>query len=256
MDWTAFFNALFRWLHIAGGVIWIGLLYWFNFVNIPFTGTMDGETKKKVVPELNPRTLFWFRMGAALTWVTGILLLFIVFYHGGLMYSQESMMEWTMGNSLLTLLLLIIAVFVYDILAKSGLGKNNKTFAAISFVLVAVLVYLMHDVAGFDYRAYVIHTGSLFGTIMAFNVWFRIWPAQKKIIPAIKEGTAPDQALASLAGARSRHNTYMSVPLFWTMVNAHTSPPADSVWYLLGVTLLGWLLVAWVYKVSAKVKGF
>lgn len=256
MDWNAFFNALFRWLHIAGGVIWIGLLYWFNFINIPFTSTMDGETKKKVVPELNPRALFWFRMGAALTWVTGILLLFLVFYHGGLMYSQEALMEWTIGDSLLMLLLLIVAVFIYDLLAKTGVAKNNKVMAGVSFVLVAILTYVMHDEANFDYRAYVIHVGVLFGTIMAFNVWFRIWPAQKKIIPAIKEGSAPDQALMGLAGMRSRHNTYMSVPLFWTMINAHTTPPADSIWWLLGVILVGWLLVAWTYKYSAKVKGF
>ena len=57
---------------------------------------------------------------------------------------------------------------------------------------------------------------------MAFNVWFRIWPAQQKIIRAVKDGQAPDAALVALAGARSRHNTYMSVPLVWGMINQHT----------------------------------
>ena len=64
-------NALFRWLHILAGIIWIGMLYFFNWVNGPFAATMDGDTKKKVVPELMPRALFWFRWGAAWTWVTG-----------------------------------------------------------------------------------------------------------------------------------------------------------------------------------------
>ena len=59
---------------------------------------------------------------------------------------------------------------------------------------------------------------------MAFNVWFRIWPAQQKIITAIKNGDAPDSDLVTLAGLRSKHNTYMSVPLIWTMINQHTTP--------------------------------
>ena len=91
------------------------------------------------------------------------------------------------------------------------------------------------------------HLGALFGTNMAFNVWFRIWPAQQKIITAIKNGDAPDGDLLALAGLRSKHNTYMSVPLIWTMHNQHhvTAPntigiPAN----LLGFYL--WLLWRWV----------
>lgn len=257
MEWSEILNVLSRWIHVAAGVIWIGLLYWFNFVNIPFTGTMDADTKKKVVPELNPRALYWFRWGAAYTWVTGIIMLFLVFYHGGLMYGEEGMTEWTMGNTLLTLAIVVVCVFLYDVIAKSGVAKNNRAMAGVGFVLVAAIVYIMAEVVGFGYRAYVIHVGALFGSIMAFNVWYRIWPAQQKIITAIKEGSAPDQALVTAAGMRSRHNTYMSVPLFWTMINAHTSVPAASSWqYLLGVVLLGWLLVMLVYKKSTKVSGF
>lgn len=257
MDWNALFNALFRWIHVATGILWIGLLYWFNFVNIPFAATMDGDTKKKVIPELAPRALYWFRWGAAFTWFTGVVLLFLVFYHGALMYGQQESTTSQWGVSLITFVLVLVGVFVYDLLAKSPLGKDIKVFAAVGFLLAGVIIYVMNNVANFDYRAYVIHTGSLFGSIMAFNVWFRIWPSQKKIIGAVKEGTAPDQALVTLAGTRSRHNTYMSVPLVWTMINMHTTTPAGDSWlYLLGVILLGWAAVAWVYKQSGKVKGF
>ena len=75
-------SALSRWIHVLAGIVWIGMLYFFNFVNGPFQGTQDGETKKKVIPELLPRALYWFRWGAAWTWVTGVLLLLLVFYHG------------------------------------------------------------------------------------------------------------------------------------------------------------------------------
>src|SRR5213080_1444362 len=79
-------EALFRWMHVFAGILWIGHLYFFNFVNGQFEGKLDGGTKKTVIPELRPRALFWFRWGAAWTWVTGVLLLLLVFWHGGIMF--------------------------------------------------------------------------------------------------------------------------------------------------------------------------
>lgn len=247
-------NVLFRWLHIAAGVIWIGHLYFFNFVNASFAGTMDGETKKKVVPELMPRALYWFRWGAAYTWVSGLLLLLLVFYHGGLMFEGDA--GWTTG-AIVMLVVTFGAFALYDVLAKSALGKNLQVFGAVTFVLIAAITYVMIDFGGYSYRAYVIHIGSMLGTIMAANVWMRIWPSQKKIITAIKGGTAPDPAAVALAGSRSKHNTFMSVPLLWTMMNMHTTvPAANSPLYLLGAVALGWLAVQLVYGKAAKVKGF
>jgi uncharacterized membrane protein len=249
-------SVLFRWLHIAAGILWIGILYWFNFVNIPFAGTMDGDTKKKVVPELMPRALYWFRWGAAYTWITGVLLLLLVFYQGGLMFEQDNPVGWGVG-AIIMLIVTFGGFALYDTLAKSALAKNPKAFAAVGFVLIALVIYLFISFGGYSYRAYVIHTGAMFGTIMAANVWMRIWPSQKKVIAAVKEGTAPDPALVSLAGMRSRHNVYLSVPLVWTMINAHTTVPgADSWIYLLVVIVLAWLAVAWVYKKAATIKGF
>ncbi|MEK7672201.1 MAG: urate hydroxylase PuuD, partial [Bacteroidota bacterium] len=130
-------------------------------------------------------------------------------------------------------------------------------FGAVGFVLIAVVTYLMINYGGYSYRAYVIHIGTMLGTIMAANVWMRIWPLQKKIITAVKEGTAPDPAVVALAGARSRHNTYMSVPLFWTMINMHTTVPAANSWlYLLASVLVGWLTVYYVFGKAGKIKGF
>ena len=81
---------IFRWLHVFVGIIWIGHLYFFNFVNAPLAAKLDGPTKQKVVPELMPRALFWFRWGAAWTWITGVLLLLLVFYHGGLAIETDA----------------------------------------------------------------------------------------------------------------------------------------------------------------------
>ncbi len=88
MEYTDILSVLIRWIHIVAGILWIGLLYWFNWVNIPFAATMDGDTKKKYTPELFPRALFFFRWGAVWTYAAGLLLLMLVFYHGGLMFEQ------------------------------------------------------------------------------------------------------------------------------------------------------------------------
>src|SRR5260221_14701283 len=76
-------NLFFRWIHVLAGVMWIGHLWFFNFVNAQLAKTYDADSKKKVLPELMPRALYWFRWGAAYTWVTGILLLGIVYYMFG-----------------------------------------------------------------------------------------------------------------------------------------------------------------------------
>ena len=86
-------SALSRWIHVLAGIVWIGMLYFFNFVNIPFQGTQDGDTKKKVNPELLPRALFWFRWGAAWTWLTGVILLQLVFWGGHI--TVDPMRGWS-----------------------------------------------------------------------------------------------------------------------------------------------------------------
>lgn len=147
--------------------------------------------------------------------------------------------------------------FLYDPLAKSGWGKDIKMFAVVGFILIGIVAYAMYAYAGYGYRALQIHLGAMFGTIMIMNVWMRIWPAQKKILKAIKEGAAPDAALVALAGQRSRHNVYLSVPLVWTMINMHTTVVGEENWWsILVVVAIAWLLVSWVYGKSMKVKGF
>jgi len=257
-------DQVFRWLHVFAGIVWIGLLYFFNFVNGPFTGTLDADSKKKVVPELMPRALFWFRWGAAWTWATGVLLLGIVFYSHRSVLLDNPEEGWGLG-AIVMVAVTFLAVVLYDFLAKSALGKNIKVLATVGFVLVGVVIFLMAGWAHFTYRAYLIHIGAMFGTIMAFNVWFRIWPGQKKIITAIKNGAAPDAAVVALAGSRSRHNTYLSLPLIWAMLNFHSTYfaggnlgiQASWAWaVMLVVILLSWHIIWQCYKKAGKVKGF
>ena len=129
-------HPIFKWLHVIAGIMWIGLLYFFNFVNTAFAPTMDGETKKKVVPELMPRTLYWFRMGAAWTWGTGIVLLYVIYWAGGMMPEDFTSNELTgePANMSIHILLLFtfVAVFLYDAIYKSPLASNKPISSPIS----------------------------------------------------------------------------------------------------------------------------
>ncbi|HVO30225.1 MAG TPA: urate hydroxylase PuuD [bacterium] len=219
---TEWLNLLFRWIHVVAGVTWIGHLYFFNFVNAQVAKTYDADSKKKVVPELMPRALYFFRWGAMYTWVTGVLLL------GLLYWSTDIMVNATPGGTKLdnmpligiSLGIILVPFFIYDQLWKSPLAKNEMVGGAVSFLLVAALAFGLCMIE--SGRSAFIHIGVLFGSIMFLNVWMRIWPSQKKIIAGIK-GTAPapDAAVPALAGLRSKHNTYMSVPLIVLMISNH-----------------------------------
>jgi uncharacterized membrane protein len=253
MQWS---DILFRWLHVVAGVMWIGHLYFFNFVNGPLAATYDADSKKKVVPQLMPRALYFFRWGAIYTWVTGFLLLGVVYYSSKVfLIPESSTMSAGMGAGI-GVGLLLFSVPIYDMLWKSPLAKNEKVGAAVSFLLIVGVAFGLYQV--FTGRGAFIHIGAIFGTLMAANVWMRIWPAQRKIIAAMRDGQAPDAALAGTAKLRSKHNTYMSVPLIYTMVAAHHNPLAYGESYgwaiLAGVILVGWYVVSLLYKKAASPK--
>ena len=180
----------------------IGLLWYFNFVQIPNMGKIPDDQKPAVSKFIAPKALFWFRWAALATLLTGLILAHL---NG---YLHDAMLLST-----------------------------------------------------YDAKNFMIGVGMWLGIIMAFNVWFRIWPAQQKIITAIKGGEAPNGDDVALAGLRSKHNTYMSVPLIWTMINQHHVTwegmfgISGEVWLLIMVAL-GWHLVFQLYKKSATVKGF
>ena len=266
MDWKSVSEGLFRWIHVVAGITWIGHLYFFNWVNAHFAATMDGDTKKKVVPELMPRALFWFRWGAAFTWGTGFMLAGLVYYMGTNLWSGPHLSahmgkaDWS-APTLVMMLVSWLGFLVYEPVAK--MVKDQRVMFVVGLAWVALLVNLMGAWAGWSPRGYMIHVGIMFGTTMAYNVWFKIWPAQKQIITAVKNGTPPDAALVAMAGQRSRHNTFMSAPLVYTMLGQHMPgggggglTDTQAMWSVPVVTLVGWLLVQHLYGISKKVKGF
>lgn len=251
------FELADRWAHFVAGVVWIGLLYFFNWVNSAFAPTMDGETKRKVVPQLMPRALWWFRWGAAVTWVTGVLLMFMVYYSPLYGYLLASGVQPELGDWLPAFVLLIAGFVVYDLLFKS-LAKQHAVAVVAWGALAVGFAWLLRDRFAFSGRATVIHVAALFGTAMAANVWMRIWPAQRRIITAIRDGQAPNPADVGIAGLRSRHNTYMSVSLLLFMVG--TGQPAMYTYDVVATVAVVLAIsfgVTWVLYAKAKtVPGF
>ena len=253
-------NLLFRWAHVIAGITWIGHLYFFNWVNGPFQGKIDGPTKRLVNPELMPRALFWFRWGAAWTWFTGILLAGIIYYQTRQVLFED---QYQNNNPWLWLAITLIAwalgFVIYNAIMKAL--ANKVVAAAICLVLYAGVWLLLEHVGHYSGRALYIHGGATFGTIMALNVWMIIWPYQKKIITALKEGSPlpATDPIVTTAGLRSRHNTYMSVPLVFFMISNHyptmfSNPYRDIC--ALGVIVIAFIVTRLLYGKAAKVPGF
>ena len=253
-------NLLVRWAHVFAGILWIGTTYFFTWLDGRFTdaegaGASGGKRQVWMVhsggfyvvdktKELDlDQHLHWFRFEALLTWATGFVLLVLVYYLGGALVDPD-VLDIGLGTAVaLSLGIILAAGFVYDVLLRTPLVRNNLAFALIAFALVVGLSYGLTRV--FSGRGAYIHLGAVFGTIMVVNVWMHILPAQRKMIAALKEGRQADERLAAQAKLRSKHNTFMVIPVVFTMISNHFAPSTyghQYNWLILSVlVLLGWL---------------
>ena len=162
---TTFWAFLFRWLHVLSGIMWIGLLYYFNFVQIPNMPNIPDDQKPAISKVIAPAALWWFRWAAMATLVTGLILGYINGY-------------------------------IHDALS---LGAMND-----------------FDVP----KNIAIGIGMWLGIIMWFNVWFVIWPNQKKALGIVEASADEKAASARTAMLFSRTKTLLSVPMLFAMVSA------------------------------------
>ena len=162
--YNPFWMFVFRWLHVLSGVMWIGLLWYFNFVQIPNMPNIPDDQKPAVSKVIAPAALWWFRWGAMATIITGLILGYI---NG---YLHTAMTLTLMGG-----------------------GSPNELFIGI---------------------------GMWLGIIMWFNVWFVIWPNQKKALGIVEADVEVKAASARTAMLFSRTNTMLSIPMLFSMVIA------------------------------------
>jgi len=157
-NWWQFF---FRWLHVLSGVMWIGLLWYFNFVQIPNMPNIPDDQKPAISKVIAPSALWWFRWGAMATIVTGLIVALL----------NEYLLE-------------AIAIGFIDSGASTAIG-----------------------------------IGMWLGAIMWFNVWFVIWPNQKKALGIVEASAEEKAASARTAMLFSRTNTLLSIPMLYCMVS-------------------------------------
>lgn len=156
-----YMNWLFRFLHVLFGIMWIGLLYYFNFVQIPTMPQVPAELKPGVSKYIAPTALFWFRWAALFTVLMG----------------------------------LIIA-------SHPPQGISTYLIPALTFQAPYAMIGL----------------GMWLGLIMAFNVWFIIWPNQKRALGIVEADADSKAKSATTAMMFSRINTILSIPMLYTMV--------------------------------------
>jgi len=256
LDWT---NLLLRWLHLFVGILWIGQTWLFMWLDRRLEDAAEnpgGElymvhsggfyvVEKRPGLASMPKTLHWFKWEAALTWATGMALLVVVYYMGGLL--QEPDAELSSGAAIaLGLALLPVAWIVYDTLWRF---VPTPVAAPVSFFLIVTLAWALGHV--FSARAAYMHVGAALGTIMAANVWERILPAQRAMVEAIRAGRPPDLTLGARAKERSKHNTFIVVPLVMIMLSSHFPTLTfahDYAWAMLGLLTLGGWAAAWLVR--------
>jgi uncharacterized membrane protein len=189
-----------------------------------------------------PGEVHWFRYEALATFLSGFVLLNLVYYHGGLMVDPIDPAIGPIAASAIGVATLVVGWAVYDLLARTPLVDNEPAFAALGFVLIVALAAALSTVL--STRATYIHIGALFGTIMAANVWMRILPPQRRMIAAAAKGESFDLALAGGAKRRSKHNTFLVVPATFIMISNHypTSTYGNhyAVPILAALILAGW----------------
>jgi uncharacterized membrane protein len=229
---TELTRIILRWSHFVAGITWIGMLYFFNLVNVNFMKALDAPTKKTVVPALMPPALWYFRWGALVTVLAGFGYYAMYILRGDVINANSD----NAGASLFLILLvwLLIGVItwaIYNFVLLPNLNKDGKILAIVTAALliamaVAIIWWLDSQLTGrrdhwASNKTLSIGIGGAMGLIMLLNVWGIIWPAQKRIIAATAAGTPPDAALARRAFLASRTNAWMSLPMLFFMATSH-----------------------------------
>jgi len=232
-DFNTNLQMLLRWIHFLGGITWIGLLYFFNLVNVPLQKEMDAPTRAKVNPLLLSRALWWFRWAALVTVVAG------VWYWSMIVGADARNAGVKSGGAFGSFFLVWTAAWALQFTAIKRAPNTpaiNKG-AVIGVIFAAVVIagawlYLSLNSAGWESnRMLSIGVGGGMGLLMLLNVWGLVWPAQKRILQWTRANAAdgtpvPPQAaaLARQAFLASRTNAWLSLPMLFFMGAASHYP--------------------------------
>ena len=239
-DWL---DLVFRWFHVTAAIVWIGTSFYFVALDnhllepereIDRDEGVRGESweihgggfyrihKFRVAPPHLPKPLHWYKWEAYWTWLSGFALLCIVYYADARLRlidpAVADLEPWQ--AILISLGLLVLAWLVYDGLCRA-LGSNQPLLAVAILAAVTATAYAVEQL--YAARAAYLQVGAMLGTIMAANVLFVIIPGHWELVRAKKEGRDPDPKPGLLGKERSVHNSYLTLPVLFTMLAGHAS---------------------------------
>ena len=211
VDIIPWLELALRWLHVITGIAWIGASFYFVWLDGNIRKAEGGNPlvagelwavhgggfyhnqKYLVAPEQLPPHLHWFKYEAYFTWISGFLLLAVIYYLGADVFLiDKAKLALTPPEAIgISLAFLAGGWLVYDGLCRSPLGKDGPVFGAVWFLILTAAAYALTHI--FSDRAAFIHVGAIVGTAMVANVFFVIIPNQKKVVASMLAGETPDR---------------------------------------------------------------
>jgi uncharacterized membrane protein len=234
IDWLSLSLKL---LHVIAGIAWIGASFYFNWLENKLNRINNRDEiaghlwavhgggfyyleKYKKYPQTLPEPLHWFKWEAYFTWISGFLLLSVIYYFNATTYLLASDSSISPSNGILASVLgLLLFWVIYDLLCKSKVVHKSLIFIGIIFVIISISAYFYSTI--FNPRAVYMQIGAMIGTVMVANVFFVIIPVQKKLVAACEDSTEVSKELGLMGYTRSRHNNYFTLPVLFMMISGH-----------------------------------
>ncbi len=263
LDWL---TLLARWAHIVVGIAWIGASFYFIWLDNHLEAQRGADTdpliagelyaihgggfyraqKYRLAPEALPTTLHWFKWEAYWTWITGFVLLVLVYYlNAGLYLVDPQVMPLSPSTAIgIGLGSLVLGLAIYEGLCRAP--WDERALALALLVVFAAAAWGLTQV--FSGRGAFIHFGAILGTIMAANVAHVIIPGQRELVRAKQQGRLPDEKFSMRGKQRSVHNTYFTLPVIFTMISGHHAMTFGTRWswlVLVAMALAGALIRLW-----------
>ena len=262
-DWLTFAA---RWLHVVTAIAWIGSSFYFIALDLGLRqrpGLPEGAhgeewqvhgggfyhiQKYLVAPAEMPEHLTWFKWESYMTWLSGALLMAMLYYTGAELYLIDrnvlDVPAW--GAIAISLVSLTIGWIVYDLLCRSPLGNSDTGLMLLLYVLLVFMAWgYTHLFTG---RATFVHLGAFTATIMSANVFFIIIPNQKIVVADLIAGRKPDPKYGKIAKQRSLHNNYLTLPVIFLMLSNH--------YPLAFATPYNWVIASLVFIMGVLIRHY
>lgn len=255
-----------RWLHVVTAIAWIGSSFYFIALDLGLRKTPSlpplahGEEwqvhgggfyhiqKYLVAPEFLPEHLTWFKWESYWTWLSGFMLMVLIYYVGADIYLIDrnvlDVPNW--AAILISMGSIVLGFVVYNRLCKSPLGNSQNGLMLVLFVILTAMAWGYTQL--FTGRAAMLHMGAFTASIMAANVAMIIIPNQKIVVADLKAGRAPDAKYGKIAKQRSLHNNYLTLPVIFFMLSSHYPLAFATQW--------NWIIASLIFLVGVVIRHY